>query len=66
MSVKSVERHDDHMTERGVTTWVQPKLLQQSPPIFEGNVEALPDRLGGANPCHATGMSQASGPGKRS
>ena len=65
MSVESVERDHDHVTERGVTTGVQPKLLHRSPSAFEGNAEAWPDRPGGKKLCHATGMSQDSGPGTK-
>ena len=65
VSVESVERDHDHMTERGVTTRVRPKLLHQSLSACEGNAKAWPDWLGGEYPCHATGMTQVSGPGRR-
>ena len=63
VSIESVEKHNCQVIEKGATTKVQPKLLQKSLSAFEGNVEAWPGRPGGASPCHATGQSQASGPG---
>ena len=38
-SVESVERHHCQVSEKGVTTQIQLKLLQKSPFAFEGNAK---------------------------